>query len=314
MNCKRQLLVFLIFSLAMAPIVSANSLELITTPDTKANGFYVSNYSTREINFKTDFSFKTQELKEGKLVFSYVISPDSKDIDIQFSRTEVNFTNDISSNDVLYITTKKITHIKNIQIRAEVFDNYNNLLFTKVIYIKIIPNNSNNYYEYTKDHSEPRYVGYTLSRSLSVINGKEDYDIISIYTKTQDNSSMAIDCKTSNPAIILEQQYKDYNQTDLKLSISKKAKLESGDYFIDCVIFNASNSQELPQIKLRYTNGTDHLETSKDQSQSISVTEKPKSVTGFLSFSKAKTSNFTSVLFVVLIVLVLFILFSKNGS
>jgi hypothetical protein len=307
------LLLFIGFFLSMAPSVFANDLKMLTPADIGTNGYYVSNYSTREINFGVSYDFKSEEIKDGKIVYSYKFLKDIKGLDIQLSNTEIFFTNNFSNTETIYLKTKQLTQTANLQIKAEVFDNYNNPLFTKVLYLKIIPNNSNNYYEYTKTHSEPRYTGYSMSRSVAVINGLKDYDVISVYTKMEDNSTLALSCLTSNEAIVVEQKYQGPGKTDIKLSIDPKAKdLKSGDYFVSCKLNNSYVSQELPEIKLRYTG--DVLKEIKDQNQSISITEKPKSATGFLSFSKAKSSSFTYVLFGVLVILILLIIFSKNGS
>jgi hypothetical protein len=309
------LLVFIGFFLSMAPLVFSLELNMLTPADTGQNSYYVSNYSTREINFSASHDFKSTEIKEGKIVYSYQVLPNSKGLDIQLSNTEVIFTNNFSNTEIIYLNTTKLTEIKNLQIKAEVFDTYNNLLFTKVLFFKIIPNNSNNYYEYTKTHSEPRYTGYSMSRSVAVINGPKDFDVISIYTKTEDNSNLSISCFTSNEAIVVEQQYQSPGKTDLNLTIDSKAKeLKSGDYFIDCKLFNAYGSQELPEIKLRYTSDDISKDTEKDQNKSISITEKSKFATGFLSLPKPKSSSFTYVLFVILIILILLILFSRNSS
>lgn len=308
------LLVFISLFLSLAPLVFASDLKMLMSADTGQNGYYVSNYSTRELNFNASYDFKSEEIKEGKIVYSYQVLPNTEGLNIQLSNTEVLFTNNFSETEVIYLNTTQLTEIKNLQIKAEVFDNYNNLLSTKVIYLKIIPNNSNNYYEYTKTHSEPRYTGYSMSRSVAVINGPKDSDIISIYTKTEDNSSMIVSCLTSNEAIVFEQQYKTPSQTDLKIMIDSKSKdLKSGDYYISCNLSNAYASQELPEIKLRYTSDISKV-TITDQNQSISVSSKTKSATGFLSLPKPKSSGFTYVLFAVLIFLILLILFSKNNS
>lgn len=307
-------LVFIGFFLSMAPLAFASDLKMLTPADTGTNGYYVSNYSTREINFNMSYDFKTDDLKEGKIAYSYKVLQDSKDLDIQLSNTEVFFVNNFSSTEIIYLNTKQLTEIKNLQVKAEVFDNYNNLLSTKILFLKIIPNNSNNYYEYTKTHAEPRYSGYSMSRSIAVINGSKDYDVISIYTKIEDDSSLAMSCSTNNEAIVVEQKYLSPDKTDLKLTIDPKAKaLESGDYFIFCKLYNAYVSQELPEIKLRYTSDV-YKEVKKEQNQTTTITEKPKSATGFLSFAKTKSSSSTFILLGVLLVLILLIINSKNGS
>ncbi|HOZ36121.1 MAG TPA: hypothetical protein PLK55_04025 [archaeon] len=314
MNKLSVFVMVIIVSALITPFIFA-STSIITPADSSQNNYYVSNYSTREISFSVNYDFKSEELKDGKIVYSYKVLPNSEGLDIQLSNTEILFTNNFSNTETIYLNTKQLTEIKNLQIKSEVFDIYNNLLFTKVLYLKIIPNNSNNYYEYTKTHSEPRYAGYSISRTIAVINGLKDYDIISIYTKTEDNSPLALSCFTSNQAIVVEQQYQSPERTDIKLAIDSKAKdLKSGDYYISCKLFNAYVSQELPEIKLRYTSYNISKETEDNQNQSVSITETAKSVTGFLSFSKAKSSNFTYVLFIILIILILLILFSRNSS
>lgn len=307
-------LVFIGFFLSIAPLAFASNLKMLTPADTGTNGYYVSNYSTREINYRMSYDFKTDGINEGKIVYSYKVLQDSKDLDIQLSNTEVFFVNNFSNTETIYLNTKQLTEIKNLQVKAEAFDNYNNLLSTKVLYLKIIPNNSNNYYEYTKTHAEPRYSGYSMSRSVAVINGPNDYDVISIYTKLEDNSTLSLSCFTNNEAIVVEQKYQGPGKTDIKLTIDPKAKdLKSDDYFIFCKLYNAYVSQELPEIKLRYTSAV-LKEIKKEQNQTTTITEKPKSATGFLSFSKSRSSSFTYILCGVLAVLILLILFSKNGS
>ena len=307
------LLVFIGFFLSMAPLIFALDLDVLTRADSGTNRYYVSNYSTREIDFKT--TYVLGDNKEGKVVYSYEVFPNTEDIEIQLSTNDFYFINNTETNQIIYIKTKKLKETKTLKLNIQIFDNYNNILKTESKFLKIVPNNSNNYYEYTKTHSEPRYTGYSMSRSVAVINGPKDFDVISIYTKTEDNSNLSISCFTSNEAIVVEQQYQSPGKTDLNLTIDSKAKeLKSGDYFIDCKLFNAYGSQELPEIKLRYTSDDISKDTEKDQNKSISITEKSKFATGFLSLPKPKSSSFTYVLFVILIILILLILFSRNSS
>ena len=157
------LLVFIGFFLSMAPLIFALDLDVLTRADSGTNRYYVSNYSTREIDFKT--TYVLGDNKEGKVVYSYEVFPNTEDIEIQLSTNDFYFINNTETNQIIYIKTKKLKETKTLKLNIQIFDNYNNILKTESKFLKIVPNNSNNYYEYTKTHSEPRYTG-SLSRSV----------------------------------------------------------------------------------------------------------------------------------------------------
>ncbi|MFA5745968.1 MAG: hypothetical protein WCX82_01310 [archaeon] len=320
MNRNTLFVVSIILCLFITPLISAKEqavLSILTTPDKDADTYYVSNYSTREITFESTYNLGNNQ--EGKAVYSLQVSPDTSGLDIELSTIESNFINDLDSKEVLYINTEKLTGNKTVQLRVSIFDNYNNLLSTKVKFLKLVPNNSNDYYEYTKDHTAPKYIGYNLSRKVSVINGYKDSDLISIFTTTEDGYVKDITCISSNSAIVTNLIYKDSKQTDLNISIDVNGTLQSGDYIINCFVYNAYDKEEVAEIKLRYTNidypkpKLINIDINKSTSKSIdtnsSVTPK-NSVTGFLGLPK--TGNLTYVLFVIFILLLVLILFSKD--
>ncbi len=304
MNKKILFSIALLFCIVLTPQIFAKTTT--QNPDKGTNQYYVSNYSTREISFTSNYTIGSNQ--EGKIVYSYDISPDSKSINIQLSSREINFINDISSREVIYITTEKLTETKTIILRVQVFDKYNNLLNTDKKYLKIIPNNSNQYYEYTKKHTAPRYIGHNLSRTVSVINGPKDSDIISIFVTTEEGYLKDISCSSNNEKVIVKDIYIDSKQTDLNISIDQNNTLKSGDYFIDCYIFSADDKQTIPQITVRYTE-TENSKTLKQENATV-TTEPKKTATGFLILPKL--TNLTSVLFAILIFLLLIALFYKE--
>lgn len=315
MNKLSVFVMVIIVSALITPFIFA-STSIITPADSSQNNYYVSNYSTREIDFKT--TYLLGDYKEGKVVYSYEVFPNIYGLEIQLSTPDFYFINSTETNQIIYIKTEELKETKTLKLTIQIFDNYNNVLKTESKFIKIVPNNSEyDYYDSTKTHATPRFIGYSLSRSVSVISGENDYDIISVYTKTEDSSTMAINCKPNNSAIVIEQVYKDHNQTDLKISIAKKTKeLENGDYKINCVLSNSKTTLDLPEIKLRYENA-EPKETLLEITEPISKTSETKattaSATGFLSLPKT-SSKFTYILFSVFILLIVLIIFSKNQA
>ena len=314
MNKLSVFVMVIIVSALITPFIFA-STNIITSADSEQNKYYVSNYSTREIDFKTAYTLGNNQ--EGKVVYSFEVFPNTEGLEIQLSTPYFYFINSTETNQVIQIKTKELKEAKTLKLSIQIFDIYNNLLKTESKFLKIVPNNSNyNYYESTNTHATPRFIGYSLSRAVSVVSGKEDYDIISVYTKTESFSTMAINCISNNSAIVIEQIYKDYNQTDLKISIDSKEELESGDYQINCKLSNSENTIDLPEIKLRYESAETKA-TALETTEAISKTSETKpitaSATGFLGLTKT-SSRFTYILISVFILLIVLILFSKNQA
>lgn len=313
MNKKQLILVFLIFGVFISPFIFADSLNVnIQSTQDKPNTFYVSNNSTKEIDFR--IKFLSEELKEGKVNISVSIFPNDSEISALVSTQEFYFYNNLDTKEKIYVNTKTLTENKTLQLKVEILDKYNNKIKTTQKYITIIPNNSEEYYNYTINHTRPRILGYNLSRSIAVINGKKDSDLISIYVNKEEGNTYSLDCITSNPAIVFNYNYINSQKTDINLSIDKNKSIEANDYFLNCKLQDGYETIDIKEIKIRYT---PKEETQKEILQT-SVQPEEKNITGFLSLPKINSSLFkmddskTHVLLAIFIILIILIIFAKK--
>lgn len=294
-------IVFLILSIFIFPIISADNLSVYTTSvSDKANdSFYVSNNSIKEIYFNIDYF--SENLKEGKVELSYEVFPNSSGVNIDLSSTSFIFYNPLETKENITIKTQNLTEQKTIQLKIKILDKYQNILETKTKYITIIPNNSETYYNYTKDHRKPRLLGYNLSRAILIINGETDSDIVSVFIKSEYNSSYSVSCVPSSSKIYVDYKYKGAEQTDLNITVDKE--LESGDYFLNCKIHDDFESMDIREIKIRYN----RLEDKNVVEETV-----PKKITSFFNLPKFESSK-TFILFAIFIILVILIIFSKSN-
>jgi len=312
MNKKAMILVFLIFGAFVCPLIFADSLSIsVLSYQDKPNTFYVSNNNTKEIDFRV--KFLSEELKEGKANISVDIFPNDSEINVSISTQEFNFYNSLDTTEKIYVDTKNLKQNKTLQLKVEIFDEYNNKLKTASKYITLIPNNSEEYYYYTNNHTRPRILGYNLSRSISVINGKEDSDLISVYVNKEEGSVYSLNCMVSNPAIIINYNYVTSQKTDINLSIDKNKTLETNDYYLNCKIQDGYEIINIKEIKIRYTAKE---ETKKETLQS-SIKPETKKITGFLSLPKINfipkmESSKTTVLLAIFVILLILILFGRK--
>lgn len=312
MNKKAMILVFLIFGASVCPLIFADSLSIsVLSYQDKPNTFYVSNNNTKEIDFRV--KFLSEELKEGKANISVDIFPNDSEINVSISTQEFIFYNSLDTTEKIYINTKNLKQNKTLQLKVEILDKYNNKVKTANKYITIIPNNSEEYYNYTNNHTRPRILGYNLSRSISVINGKEDSDLISVYVNKEEGNVYSLDCTASNPAIVINYNYVTSQKTDINLSIDKNKTLETNDYYLNCKIQDGYEIINIKEIKIRYTAKE---ETKKEVLQTTTQPE-TKNITGFLSFPKINfipkmESSKTTVLLAIFVILLILILFGRK--
>lgn len=306
------ILVFLIFGAFVCPLIFADSLSInVLSYQDKPNTFYVSNNNTKEIDFRV--KFLSEELKEGKANISVQVLPEDSEISVFVSSKELSFYNSLDTTEKIYVDTKNLKQNKTLQLKVEIFDEYNNKLKTASKYITIIPNNSEEYYNYTNNHTRPRILGYNLSRSISVINGKEDSDLISVYVNKEEGSVYSLNCMVSNPAIIINYNYVTSQKTDINLSIDKNKTLETNDYYLNCKIQDGYEIINIKEIKIRYTAKE---ETKKEVLQTTTQPE-TKNITGFLSLPKINfipkmESSKTTVLLAIFVILLILIVFGRK--
>lgn len=312
MNKKAMILVFLIFGAFVCPLIFADSLSInVLSYQDKPNTFYVSNNNTKEIDFRV--KFLSEELKEGKANISVDIFPNDSEINASISTQEFIFYNSLDTTEKIYINTKNLKQNKTLQLKVEILDKYNNKLKTTNKYITLIPNNSEEYYNYTNNHTRPRMLGYNLSRSISVINGKEDSDLISVYVNKEEGNVYSLDCTASNPAIVINYNYVTSQKTDINLSIDKNKTLETNDYYLNCKIQDGYEIINIKEIKIRYT----AKEEIKKEVLQTTTQPETKNITGFLSLPKINfipkmESSKTTVLLAIFVILLILILFGRK--
>jgi len=302
MNEKQLLLIF-ILCVFISPNIFSGTLQIdILSPLDKPNTFYISNNNLKEIDFRIIYFSNNSEAMKAKIFFE--ILPSNLGVDISLSNQEFNFFESFESNEKIYVSTKTLREIKNIQLKVKIFDKYNNLLETKTKYIKLIPNNSEENYIYSPTHTRPRLLGYNLSRSVAVINGKKDSDNISVFVKNQEGNIYSLDCSSNDQSIVINYSF-DYSKTDLNISIKDNGQLKTGEYFINCKLQDGYETMILKEIKIIYTD--------LDQTEQIKETPKEENkITGFLSLPKID-NNKTYVLFAIFIIIVILIIFSKTN-
>lgn len=312
MNKKAMILVFLIFGAFVCPLIFADSLSInVLSYQDKPNTFYVSNNNTKEIDFRV--KFLSEELKEGKANISVDIFPNDSEINVSISTQEFIFYNSLDTTEKIYINTKNLKQNKTLQLKVEILDKYNNKVKTTNKYITIIPNNSEEYYNYTNNHTRPRILGYNLSRSISVINGKEDSDLISVYVNKEEGNVYSLDCTASNPAIVINYNYVTSQKTDINLSIDKNKTLETNDYYLNCKIQDGYEIINIKEIKIRYT----AKEEIKKEVLQTTTQPETKNITGFLSLPKINfipkmESSKTTVLLAIFVILLILIVFGRK--
>lgn len=306
------ILVFLIFGAFVCPLIFADSLSInVLSYQDKPNTFYVSNNNTKEIDFRV--KFLSEELKEGKANISVDIFPNDSEINVSISTQEFIFYNSLDTTEKIYINTKNLKQNKTLQLKVEILDKYNNKVKTANKYITIIPNNSEEYYNYTNNHTRPIILGYNLSRSISVINGKEDSDLISVYVNKEEGNVYSLDCTASNPAIVINYNYVTSQKTDINLSIDKNKTLETNDYYLNCKIQDGYEIINIKEIKIRYT----AKEEIKKEVLQTTTQPETKNITGFLSLPKINfipkmESSKTTVLLAIFVILLILILFGRK--
>lgn len=289
---------FILFFLMIfvSNVFSSNlDISMVSSFD-KEGSFFVSNNHTREITFNVSFSSVTQ--KEGKLKLSYEIFPSKKDIEISFSCDSLEFYNTFLTTEKIYIKTQTLTETKTLKLIAEIYDKYNNLIETKSTFITITPNNSESYYHYTKQHTPPTINGYKLSRNISVLENKEDTDVVSVYVSKEPYTLYSLHCDFDDTSISLKQDY--INENQINLILSSKKEIQPGEYTLDCKLQDGYNEIKLKEIQVIYFG--EKIKTLEE----TKTTE--NKITAFFSFSKFDFSS--SKLFILFSVFILLLFFS----
>ncbi len=285
------------------------SIDILTLQDYQDNAFFISNNYTKEIDLKIAFSSESQRQATSKI--SFEIYPDASGLEVKTSSDSFSFYNSFETTEKLYVTTKILAEQKTIILRVDIFDCYNNHIKTATKHIKIIPNNSNEYFQYTKTHSSPRLFGYSISRAIAVLNSLNDHDIISVFVSQEAGGLYSIFCSSDNPALQIDYDYLSKTQTDLNISIDKGIQLEPGEYTISCKLQDGYETMQIRDIKVRYEPKEKIVaQVTSANTKDQNVSSKPQTSTGLLQLSSAKHSegSFTYILLAVFI-LMLFILF-----
>lgn len=264
---------------------NTEKIELIqlSKADELENQFDLFKNNLKEINFKVSFDSKNSF--EKKVIYSYEVLSNNfnKDkVSLDLSKKEEYFFKNLNSNLQLKVLTKEFSESSFVlKIEAKVYDNYNNLIDYTRTYLSFQANN--------KDLKNTDYFnGFNYSRSLALIEHKNDFDVIKITTK---NKGYDLYCKSDNPALETNINYpQKEGEFDLNISVDKNYSFLENRSIVSCYAFTATDKIKLKDIVVIYENREiEFLEEEKTNKIDL---------TTLLSFTKNTNKNILTLVFI----------------
>lgn len=264
---------------------NTEKIELIqlSKADQLENQFDLFKNDLKEINFKV--SFDSKNTFEKKVIYSYEVLSNNfnKDkVSLDLSKKEEYFFKNLNSNLQLKVLTKEFSESSFVlKIEAKVYDNYNNLIDYTRTYLSFQANN--------KDIKNTDYFnGFNYSRSLALIEHKNDFDVIKITTK---NKGYDLYCKSDNPALETNINYpQKEGEFDLNISVDKNYSFLENRSIVSCYAFTATDKIKLKDIVVIYENREiEYLEEEKTNKIDL---------TTLLSFTKNTNKNILTLVFI----------------
>ncbi|MDD5316786.1 MAG: hypothetical protein PHX33_07205 [Candidatus Cloacimonetes bacterium] len=264
---------------------NTEKIELIqlSKADQLENQFDLFKNDLKEINFKV--SFDSKNTFEKKVIYSYEVLSNNfneNKVSLDLSKKEEYFFKNLNSNLQLKVLTKEFSESSFVlKIEAKVYDNYNNLIDYTRTYLSFQANN--------KDLKNTDYFnGFNYSRSLALIEHKNDFDVIKITTK---NKGYDLYCKSDNPALETNINYpQKEGEFDLNISVDKNYSFLENRSVVSCYAFTATDKIKLKDIVVIYENREiEFLEEEKTNKIDL---------TTLLSFTKNTNKNILTLVFI----------------
>lgn len=264
---------------------NTEKIELIqlSKADQLENQFDLFKNDLKEINFKV--SFDSKNTFEKKVIYSYEVLSNNfnkNKVSLDLSKKEEYFFKNLNSNLQLKVLTKEFSESSFVlKIEAKVYDNYNNLIDYTRTYLSFQANN--------KDIKNTDYFnGFNYSRSLALIEHKNDFDVIKITTK---NKGYDLYCKSDNPALETNINYpQKEGEFDLNISVDKNYSFLENKSVVSCYAFTATEKIKLKDIVVIYENREiEYLEEEKTNKIDL---------TTLLSFTKNTNKNILTLVFI----------------
>jgi len=264
---------------------NTEKIELIqlSKADQLENQFDLFKNDLKEINFKV--SFDSKNTFEKKVIYSYEVLSNNfnkNKVSLDLSKKEEYFFKNLNSNLQLKVLTKEFSESSFVlKIEAKVYDNYNNLIDYTRTYLSFQANN--------KDIKNTDYFnGFNYSRSLALIEHKNDFDVIKITTK---NKGYDLYCKSDNPALETNINYpQKEGEFDLNISVDKSYSFLENRSVVSCYAFTATEKIKLKDIVVIYENREiEYLEEEKTNKIDL---------TTLLSFTKNTNKNILTLVFI----------------
>ena len=264
---------------------NTEKIELIqlSKADQLENQFDLFKNDLKEINFKV--SFDSKNTFEKKVIYSYEVLSNNfneNKVSLDLSKKEEYFLKNLNSNLQLKVLTKEFSESSFVlKIEAKVYDNYNNLIDYTRTYLSFQANN--------KDlENTDLFSGFNYSRSLALIEHKNDFDVIKITTK---NKGYDLYCKSDNPALETNINYpQKEGEFDLNISVDKSYSFLENRSIVSCYAFTATEKIKLKDIVVIYENREiEFLEEEKTNKIDL---------TTLLSFTKNTNKNILTLVFI----------------
>jgi len=273
-------------------------LDLVTPPDMSNNIYNFSKNTTRKIffNISSDYLPKNT-LKTTKVIYNLKTYPDNtlKQIDLSLSKTEDVFLSNIKSSFSLNVHTFNFTdNVVKVKIEAILYDEYDNLLSEKYMYLNLVSNNADYDYSLSPERTEPIFKAYSFSKDIIFLKNKSESENIVIKQYTDSVQTYNLDCKPNNVGILSFLEYKGNLEFDLNVSINPDVNLSKGIYSISCVFYNESNTYPTKDILVKYFAEEEVIEEDSSLSEidsNISINDENKS-TPFLKEMFIKIKSF----------------------
>ena len=265
---------------------NTEKIELIqlSKADQLENQFDLFKNDLKEINFKV--SFDSKNTFEKKVIYSYEVLSNNfneNKVSLDLSKKEEYFFTNLNSNLQLKVLTKEFSESSFVlKIEAKVYDNYNNLIDYTRTYLSFQANN--------KDIKNTDYFnGFNYSRSLALIEHKNDFDVIKITTK---NKGYDLYCKSDNPALETNINYpQKEGEFDLNISVDKSYSFLENRSIVSCYAFTATDKIKLKDIVVTYENREIEYLEEEPKTNKIDLTT-------LLSFTKNTNKNILTLVFI----------------
>jgi hypothetical protein len=295
----------------------------ITNSDTINNTFYLSKNSNLILDFEMEINYDKLSYKNNndpRIEITYEsFGTKNKNLNLDLSNNLLYFQNSFLGNFSLHVSTNSDFQGNTIsKVQIDLYDEYNNLLDTKRIYLNFVYNNSQIYDPITKNHSKPRFLGYNYSRDFAILQSNNDSDIINVNLKSDyDNYNFVLNCKSDeniNLNIIIKD--KSYKNFDLLISVDSNKTLSKEFYYIYCYAQDNYETNKLKDIIVKYKpieENTDfnfsenlNLESSDNKYNNFSK------LSAFFNLNKSDFNFKYTLLFILIILILLMFIKTKK--